>query len=67
LSTPTADTEFTGEENSAGTTQTSEEDQLYEHVQEDGTVHYGVAPLCGGLCPHKPLTSPPPAQAPADA
>jgi hypothetical protein len=62
LSTPTTDTEFTGEENSTSTTtvpvETTEEHPPYEHRHEDGTVHYGFTPTCSGGCPHKPPTTP---------
>lgn len=61
MSTPT-DTEFTGEENSTGTTTEpvveTEEHPSYEHIHEDGTVHYGFTPMCAGGCPQKPPVPP---------
>ncbi len=63
MSTPT-DTEFTGEENSTGTAQQTQEHPPFQHVHADGSVHYSDQPDCGGLCPDRPGT--PPAVAPDD-
>lgn len=54
MSTPT-ETEYTGEENSTGTTTTepvveTEEHPTYEHRDRDGSVHYGFTPMCSGGC-----------------
>jgi hypothetical protein len=63
LSTPT-ETEFTGEENSTGTTtvqsEQTEDHPPYQHVHPDGTVHYSDLPDCGGLCPDRPGVQPVP-------
>ncbi|MET0233726.1 MAG: hypothetical protein ABW224_03705 [Kibdelosporangium sp.] len=56
----TTEAEYIGEDDQTGTGQQTEEHPPYEHRHEDGTVHHGFTPMCGGLCPQKPPPAPEP-------